>query len=402
MTKLGSTLRVLFVSGTPLGSATCRYRCEHFAQALRRRGVQAEVVYIGQPRVRVTHDIVVLYRVCATTEGRNFARAARACGAVLVYSTDDLVFDAQDAPPEMGDRFRALAPLHRAMLTEADIAIASTEYLAERMRQSAPETPVVTLRNFLGEDLVKLSEAAALGKSEMTQSGRVTFGYFSGTPTHDADLAVIAEPLCNVLENHPDTELLLVGPVQIPASLRERDEAGQIRHLPAVPWQVLPQLMVAQRVAVNLAPLDIASPFCHAKSEVKFLEAGILGILTIASSAKGFAEAIPDVGGAQGCFLAADSSDWERWLNVLRQNRNAAAEAGARASDFVRDIGRTETNAERIFDFFQSSVCRYTVEPTVSRREIVVNWPFSPRYALKSAVEQGIRLRASLNQKRAD
>lgn len=389
-------LRILFVSGTPPGSATCRYRCEHFAQALRRRGTEVDVVYIGQPRVRVAHDIVVLYRVCATTEGRNFARAARACGAVLVYSTDDLVFDAQDAPAEMGDRFRAVAPLHRAMLSDADIAIASTEYLADRMRQAAPETPVVTLRNFLGEDLIEFSETAALKGSEARKSERVTFGYFSGTPTHDADLAVIAEPLCKVLKNHPSTELLLVGPVQIPASLGEQDKTGQIRRLPLVPWQTLPQLMIEQGVAVNLAPLDITSLFCHAKSEVKFLEAGILGIPTIASSAKGFGEAIPNAGGNEGCFLAADSSDWERWLNLLGHNRSVTAGAGVRAYDFVRVLGRTETNADRIFDFFQSIACRYQPETTSSRRETVVNWPFSPRYALKSALERRARFRASL------
>ena len=68
-------LRILLVACEPAGAATYRYRNENLAEVLNRAGHQAEVAYIGQSRIRVDHDIVVLHRICTVPEGIAFARA---------------------------------------------------------------------------------------------------------------------------------------------------------------------------------------------------------------------------------------------------------------------------------------------------------------------------------------
>lgn len=40
---------------------------------------------------------------------------------------------------------------------------------------------------------------------------------------------------------------------------------------------------IASSFDINLAPLEMDNLFCRAKSEIKFVEAGLLGISTIAS-----------------------------------------------------------------------------------------------------------------------
>ncbi|MBC8101997.1 MAG: glycosyltransferase [Cytophagales bacterium] len=383
--------RVLFVSGTPLGSATCRYRCEHLAEALRAQGARAEVAYVGQSRVRVAHEVVVLYRVCATGEGRRFARAARACGATLVYSTDDLVFDAEAAPPEMGSRFRALAPLHREMLIAADAALASTEFLARRMQEAAPGVPVRTLRNFLGGELFARSRAAA---SQTTRGPvtTVTLGYLSGTPTHDADLALIAEPLRQVLRANPLADLLLVGPIRTPEALMELEAAGRVRRRATVAWQDLPALIIEEKIAINLAPLDLSRPFCHAKSEVKFLEAAALGIPTVASAGEGFAEGIPTESaseGDEGLVLLPTPNDWMQALTSLIQNEERRQSLGERAWQRVRLTGTMEANAPKVAAFFDTLTGGERLSArTIAPPETMVNWPFAPRYAVKSLLQR--------------
>ena len=105
------------------GRAVYRYRCANLADVLRAHGWQVDVVWIGDRRVRVDHEVVVLHRICAVAEGRAYARAARARGATLVYGTDDLVFDADaflaDDPAEATARLRRYAPLHAAMAQES-------------------------------------------------------------------------------------------------------------------------------------------------------------------------------------------------------------------------------------------------------------------------------------------
>ena len=47
-------------------------------------------------------------------------------------------------------------------------------------------------------------------------------------------------------------------------------------------------------VDINLAPLEIGNPFCESKSELKFFEAGLLGVPTVATATRTFCEAISD------------------------------------------------------------------------------------------------------------
>ena len=56
-------------------------------------------------------------------------------------------------------------------------------------------------------------------------------------------------------------------------------------------------------VDINIAPLEIGNPFCESKSELKFIEAGIVGVPTVAAATQTFREAIED--GVDG-FVAGD------------------------------------------------------------------------------------------------
>jgi hypothetical protein len=68
------------------------------------------------------------------------------------------------------------------------------------------------------------------------------------------------------------------------------------------------------RFAVNIAPLEADNPFCEAKSELKFFEAALAGVPTIASPAGPFQRAIDD--GVTG-FLARTEDEWHAALTRL-------------------------------------------------------------------------------------
>ena len=96
------------------------------------------------------------------------------------------------------------------------------------------------------------------------------------------------------------------------------------------------------RSDVNLAPLEIGNPFCEAKSELKFFEAGIVGVPTVASATRTFREAIAD--GIDG-FVASTADEWVAKLSQLIESadrRNRMGElAMKKASQFY-----TTQNAE--------------------------------------------------------
>ena len=86
------------------------------------------------------------------------------------------------------------------------------------------------------------------------------------------------------------------------------------------------------RFDINLAPLEHENPFCQAKSELKFFEAAICDVPTIASPTGPFERAIDH--GKSG-FLATSHDDWKEALELLVSDnalrKRVAREAHRRA-----------------------------------------------------------------------
>ncbi len=319
-------MRILFVYPSQAEDATNRYRCVHLCEALVAAGHTAEHVSAGQDRVTVAHDIVVLHRVPWGGPGEAFAAAAWKIGARVIYSADDLVFDLEHAFhtgmlfPDDPLRYRHSkreAEANLATLKNADGHLFSTKFLAAGRG--------VVIRNFLGNDLCAISHSAYERREafqQYRQDDRVTLGYLSGSPTHDADLADIAEPLAATLERFSNARLLVVGTVALPGPLRRFEESGRVRRHPYVRWRELPGIIA--QVDINLAPLDLTRIFNHAKSEIKFLEAAAVGVPTIAARSA----ALMETGGA---LLCGTDAEWGEALTSWLSEPGKREEAGQAA-----------------------------------------------------------------------
>jgi hypothetical protein len=68
------------------------------------------------------------------------------------------------------------------------------------------------------------------------------------------------------------------------------------------------------RYDIALAPLEVGNVFCEAKSELKYFEAALVGVPTVASPTQPFADAIRD--GVTG-FLAKSTEQWYEYLERL-------------------------------------------------------------------------------------
>lgn len=378
-------MRVLFVASEPEGSATYRYRSENLARCLCRAGHEAEMVYVGDSRVRVEADVVVLHRVCTVPEGLAFARAARKIGAVLVYSTDDTVFDAGSFP-ESGDPWdaiRAFAPRHAEMIAEADAVLSSTDYIAAQIRRIfGADKPVFTVRNFLSGELLALSEAA---ERKREPGDFVTFGYMSGSATHNADFAVVAPALYELLTTHENTRLLVAGTLQLDNRFLRLERVDKLLRVPFTPWRDLPEI-VAQ-TSVNLSPLNLRCSFVRGKSEIKFLEAAAAGVPTVATATEGFIESVP----ADAVSYCTDNQNWLDSLQDLLDPDTRRAQAD-RAYAHTLTHGTEEVNAAHVAETFQAIAAlprqnkggKGNGEHTTSA--VWVNTPFAPPKYLAKAI----------------
>ena len=215
---------------------------------------------------------------------------------------------------------------YRRTMDEADFALVSTEPLAEAAW--ALGKPAYVLPNGIDAAMITQADAALAGAAgkPSTANGRLRLGYASGTPTHQKDFAVVAPLLATLLDEQPALSLTVVGYLTLeeyPELLRHRD---RIERRPHVPHAEL--FREYARFDVNLAPLQHDNPFCEGKSELKYFEAALVAVPTIASATRPYRAAIKD--GETG-FCAGTPEAWLTHLRVLLDDPGERARLGRNA-----------------------------------------------------------------------
>ena len=325
---------VLFVAG--IEGAPLRYRVRLPAEALADLGVESEVRHFFDPdlpKLAALADVVVLYRVPATTHVLATIAAAHAAGRPVLFDADDLIF-----APDVAEQIPALQILpehdaalwlegvhrYRTTLEHCDGFIGSTPALVEGAI-ARTGLPAWCFPNGIGKVLARRADAARLAPRP---AGPLRIGYLSGTDTHDLDWAHVAPAVAQVLEGHPTARLQLVG--HVPDDPVLEPFADRVDRLPFTHWLELPAIL--RTTDVNLAPLAPGSVFNEAKSAIKWLEAALVATPTVASPTEPYIAAIDH--GRTG-LLATEPREWATALDALLSDplrRHRMGDAAHRAA----------------------------------------------------------------------
>jgi glycosyltransferase involved in cell wall biosynthesis len=322
-----------------------RYRAHNVAEALNARGVRTRVLPFSELR-RVADEsmrprtVVVFRAPYELSYGvEKFFQYARGLGIRVVFDVDDLVFEPEIINLVDGyhalndhDKVQYVDGVHkyRKMLLEAGVATLPTEVLRREAERRGVEAHII--RNSVNRE--QLAIAAEILAGRLAARGpEVLIGYFSGSPTHQKDFARAESALLRILREHDNVHLLVVGfldlgPAWKPFEARIRRERFQ-------PYQQM--LRTLARCDINIAPLEAGNPFCESKSELKYFEAAIVEVPTVATATEPFAAAIED--GRNG-FLARNEAEWHRALSELVRSAERRREVGraARAAA-LKDFG---------------------------------------------------------------
>ncbi|MEM1425793.1 MAG: glycosyltransferase, partial [Cyanobacteria bacterium P01_H01_bin.130] len=216
-------------------------------------------------------------------------------------------------------------------------SFAAAPWLKKAVLAQHPAARVAVAPNRISPEMEKLAIAALEQERPPQDRDVVRLGYFSGTRTHQDDFDQCVTALATVMERFPQVHLRVVGHLTVPESLMA-PFGDRIETLPIVPWQELPKLYRA--VDINLAPLNPDVPFTAGKSELKFVEAGIMGVPTVASQWGPYGQAIKS--GRTG-WLCATEADWVEGLTQLIQTPDLRQRLGEAAQAAVRDRYLTRT-----------------------------------------------------------
>jgi glycosyltransferase involved in cell wall biosynthesis len=316
----GTVFDVIYAIGYWHGEPK-RYRVFNMAEGLRAAGYAVHIMpferIADMVRERWRAAALVLFRaeydrLVGIAEALAYARSA---GMRVVYDIDDLVFDTEiaeriDGLQLMGRHQRreyiASMVRRRRLLLACDGATVSTVPLARAVAALGQSSSVVA--NSLNAEQLRLADELAAQKR--ATDGQLRIGYFSGSRTHQRDFAVCEAALLDFMRSHDQAIFRLVGYLDLGPQWEVF--AKRIERIEFVPPD--PLLRLIAECDINLAPLELGNPFCEAKSELKFFEAAVVSVPTIASATEPLAAAIEQ--GVSG-FVASDDGGWGQALHLL-------------------------------------------------------------------------------------
>lgn len=314
---------VAFVSGEA-GTPGHQYRIRRMAAAAGAAGWTPHCFDAAQFSISLPRGtkVVWMWRCTMTRTVAELIASARRVGASIVYDIDDLMVEPWLANPAIIDGMRsqrqAVAPIERMFasirrtMMEADLCVATTDELAAHMRTAGK--PAIVIPNGFDHEVAAASRAA---KVDRPGDGLLRIGYAAGSRTHQRDFVVAAEAVAQVLRARPDARLVLFStptgplldlreyePLQGLGEQVEMRDHGSLATLPAE----------LARFDINLAPLEVGNPFCEAKSNLKYFEAALCGVPTIASDTGPFMRAIRHL---ENGLLAGSHGAWGEGLGQL-------------------------------------------------------------------------------------
>ncbi|MGB2791700.1 MAG: glycosyltransferase [Candidatus Moraniibacteriota bacterium] len=349
---------VLFIASGVGDSA--RYRCHHIAESLRLRGFRVAVTPQDTPylsRFAGKFSVFVFHRTSWTPTIAAFVDRLKTLKKTVIFDTDDLVFD--EVLFKQTAAYGAMNALERRQyahgvgaefLNDSSVGAltTSTEFLAKRLCVFGK--PVFVLPNRLNrEDVERADEILASNPKkhrERSESlNEVSIGYFSGSTGHDRDFMVVVPVLKRLLDEFSHLRLFIGGPLVLPNTLDAY--FARIDRVSFVPRAE--NFKNIARVDINIAPLEIGDPFCEAKSELKFFEAGIVSVPTVASATQTFRKAISD--GVDG-FVAKDEQGWYERLVELICDERLRKRLGEKARETAVQKYITDTVIDTEYDNF--------------------------------------------------
>ena len=324
---------ILLIDGVENIIPQCtRYRVLNKAEQLRKHGFAVKVVNLSDFQLSMAQNAshIIIYRSPISPELLRLCHLAKEYGKPVFFDIDDLVFDTvytdqlsytQGLNSVEKGNYDAGVRNYGYMLENCDGAITSTNQLQEELYKY--QSKVLLNRNLASDDLIAISSRYIKDYSQT--SDIVKIGYFSGSISHNENFELIKPAIKQLLTKYSNVQLHIVGILDIPQDMKPFE--NQIVTHDYVDWDKLPALI--SEVDINLAPL-VDSIFNRAKSEIKWIEAALVKVPTVASKIGAFSNAIVD--GETG-LLATDDQWFEKLedLVLYPELRQKIADAAYRA-----------------------------------------------------------------------
>ena len=246
---------------------------------------------------------------------------AKRLGIKTYYDIDDPIFNLSVYSDntnlkhlDRNERTQLLsdAVRYREAMTKVDALILSTNYL-KTLAASEFGKPVFLWRNLADSSTLSMIKECRIARDD-NQTDSLVIGYASGSRAHDEDFSIVSKALCKILSQNEQVSLRLLGHAVIPPELEIFEDRIETQPFSGY----LQYLQALSQTDISIVPLT-KDQFNECKSAIRYIEASLCSVPTIASSVGQFSEIIAD--GKDG-FLAVSTEEWVSKLTTLVDDRN--------------------------------------------------------------------------------
>jgi glycosyltransferase involved in cell wall biosynthesis len=349
---------VLIITGGIGDSAF--YRAHNQAEELNIHGVKTGVMLqdnLFLSKYASKFKIFIFHRTLYTSTVAKLIKKIKEQKKEILFETDDLVFDVKYIQntdlykTKMGifEKMQYKTGVGEEILKDEYVKVCatSTTFLA-KILEGYGKKVYITKNKFSNHEL-EVTENI-LQNIPKIKDEYVRIGYFSGTHSHNKDFAAITEAFMEIMGKYPKVKLYLAGPLDVNNKLQKFKD--RIVALPMVTRDKYYENI--HKVDINIYPLVSGDEFCESKSEIRFIEAGIMKVPTVAVRNQTFSEAIEDC--VDG-FLAGNTQEWVEKIGKLVEDEDLRREMGEKAREKVlRDYTNKNSHNEEYYNYLKKKI----------------------------------------------
>ncbi|MHB1231978.1 MAG: glycosyltransferase [Burkholderiales bacterium] len=307
------------ILGVPLVGGSGEYRiCAPFRALSNAGKAQCDVVEphkYNEARVltvpelaRADPDTLVVHAAITDTHMAMLEMYKRFHRSLRVFAIDDLLTNVPRQSPFFKHAFRDAKSRLRKALSFCDRAVVSTQPLMEMCHGLIDDIRVIP--NYL-------EQARWGGLQSARRQGRKPRVGWAGAQQHHGDLALIVE-LVKATANEVDWVFFGMCLDELKPYIKEE-------HPFVVDFDAYPKKLAGLNLDIAVAPLE-AHPFNEAKSNLRLLEYGALGLTVICS----------DIYPYRNAPVKRVPNDPQAWISALRERINDLDAAGAEGDTLRR------------------------------------------------------------------
>ena len=309
-----------------------------------------------EPTMVLDYRVIIFYLCPWTAKVNEAITLAKKLNKKVIFDVDNLLIDTKYT--NMIPFIKSLSIKEKKLFDEnivrigktlklCDFAVTTTKVLAKELKHYISN--VFINPDVVNEEMWKISYDILKKENDKKMKDHLIIGYWNENISLNSNFDMIKPVLLKILKEFKNVEILFFGELNYSVNYKNYKEfQSQINYKEVTNLKKL--LQIISNVDIILAPLE-NNIFNAAQNEIKWVEAALVKVPTVASNFGVFKQVIKD---KETGILCSELNDWYISLKNLIINENFRKKLGENAYTFCKNKYNTLYTANYFSNFINS------------------------------------------------